>query len=118
MTQAKTNRGATEAVCCAKCGSIDIQISAWADGVSDTVADYDGPTDQGWCPECETHDTDFREITAEEAKQIDDARRVEALRRLLVDAHDVWKMLPQGARAAVLDELRHAGLVPACFEEG
>lgn len=87
------------AVCCDRCGSIDIQLSAWVDALTDLDVGDDGPTDQGWCAQCETHDTDCRNITDAEAEAVDRVRRGAALGRLRALAPEAWVLLPENVRA-------------------
>jgi hypothetical protein len=68
--------------CCAECGSIEIEVSAWTSQMTGEDTGTDGPTDQIWCAECETHDSDSHTLTAQEAEAINSTRREAALRKL------------------------------------
>jgi hypothetical protein len=39
---------------CSACGSDDIQATAWIHANTGEVINDDGPTDQLWCPDCES----------------------------------------------------------------
>lgn len=54
---------------CSKCGSFDVEESAWIKVNSDEVTGRgggEGPTDRLWCPQCMSEDVSLREIARED----------------------------------------------------
>jgi hypothetical protein len=39
---------------CEECGCTDIQVTAWIEFNTHAIQGDDGPTDQVWCPQCES----------------------------------------------------------------